>query len=119
VPTTVANSFSGGPRICVGQQWALIELSYIVTRILQKFSRVELDGGMLDPPCEDAGKSLYYKNGEESLAWRRARQSRVSTIADGHSFEPCPAYQDEVFQGLGWHLYFAVGLCKSRVELVM
>ncbi len=33
--------FNGGPRICVGQQFALTEMGYTVVRILQKFSRVE------------------------------------------------------------------------------
>lgn len=33
--------FNGGPRICVGQQFALMEMSYTVVRILQRFARVE------------------------------------------------------------------------------
>ncbi|KAF7190710.1 Cytochrome P450 52A1 [Pseudocercospora fuligena] len=33
--------FNGGPRICIGQQFALTELAYTVTRILQTFERVE------------------------------------------------------------------------------
>ncbi|KAF4554545.1 Cytochrome P450-like protein 67 [Elsinoe fawcettii] len=33
--------FNGGPRICVGQQFALTEMAYTVVRILQKFERVE------------------------------------------------------------------------------
>ncbi|KAK1149559.1 hypothetical protein N8T08_005108 [Aspergillus melleus] len=34
--------FSGGPRICLGQQFALAEAGYHITRMLQKFDRVEL-----------------------------------------------------------------------------
>ncbi|CAK4032168.1 related to n-alkane-inducible cytochrome P450 [Lecanosticta acicola] len=33
--------FNGGPRICIGQQFALTEMAYSVTRILQTFERVE------------------------------------------------------------------------------
>lgn len=42
--------FNAGPRICIGQQFALTEMSYILVRLFQKFSRVtshmqEIDGG--------------------------------------------------------------------------
>ncbi|KAE9377405.1 cytochrome P450 alkane hydroxylase-like protein [Stipitochalara longipes BDJ] len=33
--------FNGGPRICLGQQFALTEASYLTVRMLQKFSRME------------------------------------------------------------------------------
>ncbi|CAH0046358.1 unnamed protein product [Clonostachys solani] len=33
--------FSGGPRVCVGQHFALIETYYLVTRIVQTFERLE------------------------------------------------------------------------------
>ncbi len=32
---------NGGPRLCVGQQFALTEISYTVVRILQQFDRIE------------------------------------------------------------------------------
>jgi hypothetical protein len=34
--------FNGGPRICIGQQFALTELSYTVVRVLQRYARLEL-----------------------------------------------------------------------------
>lgn len=42
--------FNGGPRICIGQQFALTEMSYVLTRLFQRFERVEsymdqVDGG--------------------------------------------------------------------------
>lgn len=42
--------FNGGPRICIGQQFALTEMAYVLTRIFQRFERVEsfmheIDGG--------------------------------------------------------------------------
>jgi cytochrome P450 len=33
--------FNGGPRICIGQQFALTEMAYTVVRILQRYERVE------------------------------------------------------------------------------
>ncbi|KJZ68605.1 hypothetical protein HIM_12003 [Hirsutella minnesotensis 3608] len=33
--------FNGGPRVCLGQQHAQIEASYIVVRLLQTFERIE------------------------------------------------------------------------------
>ncbi|KAF5572160.1 cytochrome P450 monooxygenase [Fusarium pseudocircinatum] len=34
--------FHGGPRFCLGQQLVLVELSYTLVRIFQRFSRLEL-----------------------------------------------------------------------------
>jgi cytochrome P450 len=33
--------FNGGPRICLGQQFALIEAGYILVRLLQRFDAFE------------------------------------------------------------------------------
>jgi cytochrome P450 len=33
--------FSGGPRICLGQQYALTVAAYVVVRMLQKFQKLE------------------------------------------------------------------------------
>ncbi|RDW67901.1 putative cytochrome P450 52A12 [Coleophoma cylindrospora] len=33
--------FNGGPRICLGQQFALTEASYVTVRLLQRFPRME------------------------------------------------------------------------------
>ena len=33
--------FNGGPRICLGQQFALTEASYAITRLLQMFDKIE------------------------------------------------------------------------------
>ena len=32
--------FNGGPRICIGQQFAMIEMGYTVVRIMQAFEEV-------------------------------------------------------------------------------
>ena len=43
--------FNGGPRICIGQQFALTEVGYTIVRILQRFERVD----------------RYWKDGEQLL----------------------------------------------------
>ena len=40
--------FNGGPRICIGQQFALTEASYVVVRLLQKFDRIEAAAGEME-----------------------------------------------------------------------
>ncbi|KAI1657909.1 cytochrome P450 [Daldinia decipiens] len=36
--------FNGGPRICVGQNFAMTEMAYCMVRILQKYERIEYHG---------------------------------------------------------------------------
>lgn len=45
--------FNGGPRICVGQQFALTEMGYTIVRLLQTFDRLEHHMGQIDAgvPC--------------------------------------------------------------------
>jgi cytochrome P450 len=45
--------FNGGPRICIGQQFALTEMGYTLVRLMQKFERVETDMQSRDggSPC--------------------------------------------------------------------
>lgn len=40
--------FNGGPRICIGQQFALTEMGYVLTRLFQRFERVESYMGRVD-----------------------------------------------------------------------
>ncbi|KAG5365854.1 Cytochrome P450 52A12 [Yarrowia sp. B02] len=35
--------FNGGPRICLGQQFALTEMGYVLTRLLQEYSDISLE----------------------------------------------------------------------------
>jgi len=39
--------FNGGPRICIGQQFALTEAGYVTVRLLQKYDQI--DGSVLPP----------------------------------------------------------------------
>lgn len=47
--------FNGGPRICLGQQFALTEAGYCIVRMLQRFDAIE----NLDPDDMEGGKELY------------------------------------------------------------
>lgn len=44
--------FNGGPRICLGQQFALTEAGYVIVRLLQRFDELGLgeEEGSLEPP---------------------------------------------------------------------
>ncbi|KAF2685880.1 cytochrome P450 52A12 [Lentithecium fluviatile CBS 122367] len=41
--------FNGGPRICIGQQFALTEAGYVIVRLLQRFEGVEGVGNTWQP----------------------------------------------------------------------
>jgi cytochrome P450 len=48
--------FNGGPRICLGQQFALTQAGYVTVRMVQRFDRVEnLDLEALDKPFHSMG----------------------------------------------------------------
>ncbi|QQK45243.1 Cytochrome P450, E-class, group I [Penicillium digitatum] len=53
--------FSGGPRICIGQQFALTEAGYTITRIMQNFEKIETRDP--DPWTEDLRSTLSNANG--------------------------------------------------------
>ncbi|RCK66130.1 hypothetical protein Cantr_01832 [Candida viswanathii] len=42
--------FNGGPRICLGQQFALTEASYVTVRLLQEFAHLSMDPDTEYPP---------------------------------------------------------------------
>ncbi|KAJ7510439.1 cytochrome P450, partial [Mycena galericulata] len=52
--------FNGGPRICLGQQFAYNEMSFVIIRLLQSFSSISLDVEACPPhgrvPLEWAGQ---------------------------------------------------------------
>ncbi|EXF74394.1 cytochrome P450 [Colletotrichum fioriniae PJ7] len=64
--------FNGGPRICIGQQFALTEMSYTLGRLFQRFERVEsymdaVDGGK---PTLKAEIVLQPGDGVKVAFWR-------------------------------------------------
>ncbi|KAK4695833.1 hypothetical protein P7C71_g1987, partial [Lecanoromycetidae sp. Uapishka_2] len=53
--------FGGGPRNCIGQQFALLEASYTSVRLLQEFKRVESRD--MRPWAENVGATFSNANG--------------------------------------------------------
>ncbi|CAN3355548.1 cytochrome P450 52A2 [Diutina catenulata] len=51
--------FNGGPRICLGQQFALTEASYVTVRLLQMFSKIEGFNKLPAPKMSHLTMSLY------------------------------------------------------------
>ncbi|KAF2121809.1 cytochrome P450 52A12 [Lophiotrema nucula] len=52
--------FNGGPRICIGQQFALTEAGYVITRLLQRFEVMEGVGNTWLP--KEKGGHGYVRN---------------------------------------------------------
>ena len=44
--------FNGGPRICLGQQFALTEASYVLVRLAQCCENLQLTEGIEYPPAK-------------------------------------------------------------------
>ncbi|KAK9478772.1 cytochrome P450 [Lipomyces japonicus] len=54
--------FNGGPRICLGQQYALTEAGYVITRLLQLFDTIQ-PGDDEDKPLKKGLLTLSHVNG--------------------------------------------------------
>lgn len=54
--------FGSGPRICLGQQFALTEALYVLVRLAQMFETLEGDGSPY-PAKKEANATLRYMNG--------------------------------------------------------
>ncbi|KAJ5523895.1 N-alkane-inducible cytochrome P450 [Penicillium frequentans] len=61
--------FNGGPRLCLGQQNALIEASYTVVRLLQAFGRMEPRDPM--PWQEKLAVTMSSLHGTKVALWKR------------------------------------------------
>ncbi|KAH7138997.1 cytochrome P450 [Dendryphion nanum] len=61
--------FNGGPRICLGQQYALTEASYVTVRIVQEFG--ELEGRDPGPWEESLTLTCCSRNGTRVGLWKR------------------------------------------------
>ncbi|KAK0716104.1 putative cytochrome P450 alkane hydroxylase [Lasiosphaeris hirsuta] len=60
--------FNGGPRICLGQQSALVEGGYVVVRLMQHFARIEATGGEFR---EHLSLTLSHFDGVKIALWRK------------------------------------------------
>lgn len=55
--------FNGGPRICLGQQFALTEISYVTCRILQEFQHIESFASDTYPPKKNFQLTMCLSEG--------------------------------------------------------
>ncbi len=53
--------FNGGPRICIGQQFALTQIAFITFRLLQTFKNIESRDER--PPVVKLGTSMSMMHG--------------------------------------------------------
>ncbi|KAK8134989.1 hypothetical protein PG984_007001 [Apiospora sp. TS-2023a] len=60
--------FNGGPRICVGQQYALTEAAYVTIRLVQEFERIE--SREPGPWVESIGLTVCPRNGTKVGMYR-------------------------------------------------
>lgn len=49
--------FNGGPRICLGQQYALTTAGYVVVRMVQRFESI---GGLVRHSEKDEGERFFF-----------------------------------------------------------
>ncbi|RMZ90201.1 hypothetical protein DV736_g2558, partial [Chaetothyriales sp. CBS 134916] len=63
--------FNGGPRICLGQQFALTEAGYVIVRLLQKFDKIENLGHTTE-------KDLLYQYSVTTAPWEVTLRMRVA-----------------------------------------
>ena len=60
--------FNGGPRVCLGQQSALIDASYVVVRLVQHVARIEARGPVFR---ESIALTLSHADGVKVALWKR------------------------------------------------
>ncbi|EEQ39856.1 hypothetical protein CLUG_03984 [Clavispora lusitaniae ATCC 42720] len=60
--------FNGGPRICLGQQFALTEASYVIVRLLQMFEHIESFDSVY-PPAKATHLTMSLFDGANIALW--------------------------------------------------
>lgn len=75
--------FNGGPRVCLGQDFALVEASYTVVRILQAFPNLRAAPYSGPETRQWVGYSSHCSGGIEKLAHERQKMTLVLSLGDG------------------------------------
>merc|ERR1712032_1100874 len=76
--------FNGGPRICLGQQYALTETSYVIARIAQLFTKIENADDAPEPPAKLHALTLCHLNGVQVKMTRDEAAFKEANLALGH-----------------------------------
>ena len=75
--------FNGGPRVCLGQDFGLMEASYATVRILQTFPKIEA-GGFERPQVQSwQGYSSHHTNAVDRISKERQKMTLVMSLGDG------------------------------------
>jgi len=65
--------FNGGPRICLGQQFALTEASFVLVRMLQQFDAIEpTDRAQMQKLKKELGITMWAADGVKVRLHRAA-----------------------------------------------
>lgn len=72
--------FHGGPRFCLGQQLVMVEMSYTLVRIFQRFSRVELRMDEAGTVAKEDG--TWLRRGSEMELAERYMRSRPRMVTE-------------------------------------
>ena len=75
--------FNGGPRVCLGQDFGLMEASYATVRILQTFPRIEAASLDRSPEQEWLGYSSHHTRPIKMRSLERQKMTLVMSLADG------------------------------------
>ncbi|MCJ1479378.1 hypothetical protein MMC13_008063 [Lambiella insularis] len=75
--------FNGGPRVCLGQDFALTEASYAIVRILQRFPEIRAAPFEMSQKQSWLGYSSHRSQGIEKISKERQRMTLVMSATDG------------------------------------
>ncbi|PVH78578.1 cytochrome P450 [Cadophora sp. DSE1049] len=64
--------FNGGPRVCIGQVFALLESSYLIIRLIQNFQSFECDPARPMPEAGQEGQDVTLVLASRDGCWIRA-----------------------------------------------
>ncbi|KAJ7625746.1 cytochrome P450 [Roridomyces roridus] len=75
--------FNAGPRICLGQQFAYNEMSFMITRLLQAFSTFILDEAAFSPEGRPPAEWAISGEGRKKIEKFRPKRHMTMSTADG------------------------------------
>ncbi|KAH9219897.1 cytochrome P450 [Leptodontidium sp. 2 PMI_412] len=71
--------FNGGPRVCIGQDFALLESSYVIIRLFQEFQSFECDPARPMPALRQEKQDVTLVLASGDGCWIRARAYQSAT----------------------------------------
>lgn len=100
--------FNGGPRICVGQNFAITEMGYAVSRILQRFGRIEpREYGPAGPSPEEVEKEGAPKGNGKAWVRRGGKGSEADLVE--RVVEARPVMRSEIVLQPAGSMWMAFG----------